>query len=286
MPNAAPKTQQTPAGRTVWHHVGRVFLNPTTGKFVYVGYLVHIDPINGSLFNGSPSESTAYFTFSTDLAQLTPLPNNNDVALDLVSAGTFSVYYNATPAADWSNPASFSSGKLIATFHRKESLFADRAVAFHSLSETLMWSSDFEFDGQTYNFNRIAPNGITFAQFFSTAPQAGTADYPVTFQARALCLRSVLRRSRGSSNRIWPNAGRVLDGSKSSARSREVVMAHIGVFTATALGHMYPSSTLALELKKRGHRVTFFAILDALDFYELLVWTWLSSGARPIRSAV
>lgn len=47
-------------------------------------------------------------------------------------------------------------------------------------------------------------------------------------------------------------------------------MAHIGVFTATALGHMYPSSTLALELKKRGHRVTFFAILGALDFYESL----------------
>jgi hypothetical protein len=44
-----------------------------------------------------------------------------------------------------------------------------------------MWSSNFEFGGQTYNFNRIAPNGITFTQFLSAAPQAGTADYPVTF---------------------------------------------------------------------------------------------------------
>jgi hypothetical protein len=182
MPNTAQKTQQTPTGRTVWHHVGRVFLNPTTGKFVYVGYLVHIDPINSSLFDGSPSESTAYFTFSTDLAQLTPLPNNNDVSLDLVSAGTFSVYYNATPGAEWSDPASFSRGKLIATFHRKESLFVQLApVSFHSLSETLAWSSNFEFGGHAYNFNRIAPNGITFAQFLSGAPQAGTADYPVTF---------------------------------------------------------------------------------------------------------
>jgi hypothetical protein len=164
---------------------GRVFLNPNTGQFVYVGYLVGIDPINSSLFDGPPSEKTAYFTFSTGVAtpaQLTPLPNNNDVALDLVSAGSFNVYYNATPAADWSDPASFSSGKLIATFHRKESLFAlTPSVSFHSLSETLMWSSSFKFGGQTYNFNRITPNGITFAQFFSTAPQAGTADYPVTF---------------------------------------------------------------------------------------------------------
>lgn len=149
-------------------------MNPNTGQFVYVGYLVNTDAINGSLFNGSPSDSTAHFTFSTDVAQLTPLPNNNDVALDLVSAGTFSVYYNATPGSDWSNPASFSSGKRIATFHRKESLFSQLGSAsFHSLSETLMWSANFDFGGQTYNFNRIAPNGITFAQFFSTAPHAG-----------------------------------------------------------------------------------------------------------------
>jgi hypothetical protein len=182
MPNTALKTQQTPTGRIVWQHVGRIFVNPTTGQFVYVGYLVHIDPIDGSLFNGSPSESTAHFTFSTDLGQLTPLPNNNDAVLDLVSAGTFSVYYNTTPGADWSDPASFSRGKRIATFHRKESLFQTvGTVALHSVSETLMWSSNLEFGGQSYNFNRMAPNGITFAQFLSAAPQAGTADYPVTF---------------------------------------------------------------------------------------------------------
>jgi hypothetical protein len=180
--NAASKTQQTQSGEIVWHHVGRVYLNPTNGQFVYTGYLVHIDGIDTSLFNGAPSESTAYFTFSTGVAQLTPLPNNGDVSLDLVSDGTFNVYYNATPGADWSNPASFSSGKLIAAFHRKESVYAlFGPVSFHSLSETLMSSRSFVFNGPTYNFNRIAPNGITFAQFFSTAPQAGTADYPVAF---------------------------------------------------------------------------------------------------------
>ena len=181
MPATASKTQQTPSGRTVWHHVGRLFLNPNTGKFIWAGYLVHIDPIDASLFDGSPSETTAYFTFSTDVAQLTPLPNNNDVVLDLVSAGTFNVYYNATPAADWNNPASFSSGKLIARFNRKESLAQLSPIAFHDLSETLTWSSNFEFGGQTFNFNRISPNGITFTQFLSTAQQAGTMDYPWTF---------------------------------------------------------------------------------------------------------
>jgi zeaxanthin glucosyltransferase len=47
----------------------------------------------------------------------------------------------------------------------------------------------------------------------------------------------------------------------------ERCLAHIGVLAAPAQGHMYPSSTLALELKKRGHRITFFVIPDAADFY-------------------
>lgn len=181
-PDTAWKSQQTPTGRIVWQHVGRVYVNPTNGQFVYAGYLVHIDAIDSSLFNGSPSESSAYFTFSTGIAQLTPIQTNGDVALDLVSAGTFSVYYNEKPSANWDNPASFSSGKLIATFHRKESLFPQIGpVSFHALSETLLSSSGFEFDGQTYNLDRIAPYGITFAQFFSTTPQTGTTDYPAAF---------------------------------------------------------------------------------------------------------
>ncbi|HEX8895929.1 MAG TPA: hypothetical protein VF783_21585, partial [Terriglobales bacterium] len=104
-----------PAAEVVWQHVGRVYLNPNTGEAVWAGYIVHINGINSSLFNGSPSEATAYFTFSTDVLSLTPMPNNGDMTLSLVSAGTFNVYYNNSPSGDWSNPASFTSGQLIAT---------------------------------------------------------------------------------------------------------------------------------------------------------------------------
>jgi hypothetical protein len=188
-PDAGWKAQEIPAGRVVWTHVGRVFLNPSNGQFEFVGYLAHIDGIDSSLFNGAPSESTAHFTFSTDVGQLTPLPNDNDVSLNLVSAGTFKVYYNAKPDGDWSNPASFSSGKLIATFHRKESLFPMFGpIAFHSLSETLMSSRSFEFDGQEWNFKRIAPHGITFSQFFSTSPRTGIAGFPLTFSGAGAVL--------------------------------------------------------------------------------------------------
>jgi hypothetical protein len=119
---------------------------------------------------------------TTDVLQLTPVPSDGDIALSLVSAGTFNVYYNATPDGDWSDPATFSSGTLIATFSRKESLFPEIGpIGFHALSESLLSSRSFIFDDRALDFNRIAPNGITFSQFFSTSPLTGTASYPVAF---------------------------------------------------------------------------------------------------------
>jgi hypothetical protein len=177
--------EKIPAAQTVWQHVGRIYLNPSTGKAVYAGYVVHLNGISTSLFNGSPSEATAYFTFSTDVLSLTPMPSNGDLALYLVSEGTFNVYYNPSPNGDWKNPASFSSGELIATFARQQSLFPDfTTIGVHSLSETLESSQTFTFDGQTFNFKRMVPNGITFASFFSTTPlTTGLTDYPVAFAA-------------------------------------------------------------------------------------------------------
>lgn len=96
----AAQVGTTPANHVVWQHVGRIYLNPSTGQAIYAGYLVHINGITTSLFSGAPGEGTAYFTFRTDVLQLTPLPNNGDISLDLVSAGTFNVYYNPSPNGD------------------------------------------------------------------------------------------------------------------------------------------------------------------------------------------
>ena len=197
-----------PAAEVVWQHVGRIYLNPNTGKAIYTGYVVHLNGIESPLFNGAPSESTAYFTFSTDILQLTPMSNDGDMVLSLVSAGTFSVYYNATPHGDWSDPATFSSGERIATFSRKESLFPEIGpIGFHALSESLLWSQSFTFDDQTLNFNRIVPNGITFSQFFSTTPLIGTTSYPVAFAGTGSTIAvggplSALPIKRGSSSPV------------------------------------------------------------------------------------
>jgi hypothetical protein len=177
--------EEIPAAQTVWQHVGRIYVNPSTGKAIYAGYVVHLSGISASLFDGSPSEATAYFTFSTDIISLTPIPSNGDLTLYLVSAGTFNVYYNASPHGDWSDPRTFSSGQLIATFARHQSLFPEfKTVGVHALSETLQSSETFTFNGQALNFKNMVPHGITFASFFSTtALKTKLADYPVAYAA-------------------------------------------------------------------------------------------------------
>ena len=115
---ASEAQEEVPTARTVWQYVGRIYVNLSTGKAVYAGYVVHLNGISASLFNGAPSEATAFFTFSTDVLSLTSMPSNGDLALYLVSPGTFNVYYNPSPDGDWSNPSTFSSGQLFATFTR------------------------------------------------------------------------------------------------------------------------------------------------------------------------
>ena len=74
---------------------------------------------------------------------------------------------------------------MIAIFTRDESLLPQIGpIGFHSLSEVLTLSWKFTFNGQKFNFNNIAPNRITFAQFFSNTPlTSGVAAYPIAFAA-------------------------------------------------------------------------------------------------------
>ena len=47
-------------------------------------------------------------------------------------------------------------------------------------------------------------------------------------------------------------------------------MARIGFLSVNAKGHMYPMSSLALQLQRRGHEVTFFCVADAEGFFRKL----------------
>jgi hypothetical protein len=103
------EAQQIPAAAVACYFVGRAFLN-ASGQGQVVGYFTDINGIGASdsLFNGTPSEQTAFFTFRSNVFSLTPLLNG-DIGLDLTSAGTFNIYHNPNPNGDWSKPDTFSA---------------------------------------------------------------------------------------------------------------------------------------------------------------------------------
>jgi hypothetical protein len=186
MPISSVRSQEgpkTPASRVVWHHVARALLNPSTGTGLVIGYLSQIDGVTASVFSGTPSEATAFFTFRTDSFSLTPIANNGDIQLTLLSRGTLNVYFNPSPANDWSQPDSFSSGQLIATFSRAESmLIAFGPLQTDTASFELESSQDFTFSGQKRNFKALDCHGVTLTNTTSnTFFPSGIANLPVAF---------------------------------------------------------------------------------------------------------
>jgi len=186
MPGSSVRSQEgpkTPASRVVWHHVARALLNPSTGTGLVIGYLSQIDGVTTSIFSGAPSEATAFFTFRTDTFSLTPIANNGNIQLTLLSPGTLNVYFNPSPANDWSQPDSFSNGQLIATFSRAETmLISSGPLQTDTASFELESSQDFTFNSQKRNFKALDPHGVTLTNITSnTFIITGIANLPVAF---------------------------------------------------------------------------------------------------------
>ena len=135
----------------------------------------------------------------------TPLPLNGDIGLDLVSAGTFNIYYNPKPDGDWSSPNTFSGdqpfpGHPIAQFTRPESLVVQvlqsdvanpppfESIAQHVLTETLVSSQSFTFNGHRYDFRILLPSGVTLNQPASNTGVPGVTNFPVGFAYAGNCL--------------------------------------------------------------------------------------------------
>jgi len=181
---APPEAEAAGAGGLATNFVGRFYFNPDTLQGFVVGYLPDIVGIAGPLFNGPPSEGTAYFTYRSNVFQFTVLPTNGDLQLFLLSAGTYAIYYNAQPMGDWGHPDTFSSGQPIARFKRPEGLVLEFTDFFnHVIGEDLVSAQPFIFHGHNYDFRSIAPGGLTLFNTVSTMPLPGNgiSGFPVTF---------------------------------------------------------------------------------------------------------
>jgi len=200
---SSAEAKPIPSSAVACSLVGRAHLNlkpDSTGQAQDFGYFTGITGIAGSLFNGAPSESTAFFTYRTDVLSITPVRSNGDIALVLGSAGTFDIYYNSSPSGDWSNPDRFSSGQLVARFARPEFLVLQilqsdwtNPPPFESITDVaatlaLAKSQSFTFKGHKYDFRAIVPGGITVNEFASNTGVPGITGFPIAQALAGHCV--------------------------------------------------------------------------------------------------
>src|SRR5690242_3966022 len=110
--DSAARHASSQVGEVAWHLVGRGNFNPS-GSGQTFGYFTHIATMSGPLFDGAPSEKTAFLTYRSSVFSIQPLPTNGDLGAIVLEPGTFSIYFTSNPNHDWSNPDSFSSGQLV-----------------------------------------------------------------------------------------------------------------------------------------------------------------------------
>ena len=173
VPVSPPYPAPTNNSEIAWFWTGRTGYNPANGQFLQFGYMTILNGSNSGIFNGTPGEGTAYFTFRYSVFQAIALPGVIDQNFFLTYPSTVNIYYNANPSGNWNNPDSFSSGQLVATYTRPESQIEQIYVSqFHEFSASLVSSTPFTFQGQTIDFGQIAP-GVTIGDYLGFIPTVG-----------------------------------------------------------------------------------------------------------------
>jgi hypothetical protein len=171
--------KRVPAGGIVWNYVARVYFNPNNGTGQVAGYFTYLPGVDG-LFAGSPSEATARFTFRSDTLQLQPVPAEGALSVILANAGEWRIYFNPTPAGNWSDLDSFSRGQVAAVLtHGAKELISTGISGTSMFSGDVLESHDFVLNGQKLNLGRIFPDGFTVFSTISNIPVGGTSDFPV-----------------------------------------------------------------------------------------------------------
>jgi hypothetical protein len=170
------------AGQVAYHYVGRVTLDLSKGTATILAYVTHLEgvPPATPLFNGNPSESTAFFTIRAD-ATFQFLAPNGDVSPVLTNPGPIRMYFTRNPAHNWASADTFSSGQLIATFARQqEQLATIGLIATNTASAGLISSTKFQFGGQNFDIGQLIPRGVTNVTTGSNMP-VSTSQTTATF---------------------------------------------------------------------------------------------------------
>lgn len=140
-------------GQILYEFVGQG-INLTATKSAQVGYFTDIQGLDG-LFAGAPeNEATALFTFYRDTTTVNVRANGP--VLIVSRAGINTLYLNATPGADFSNPDSFRAGAAIQTSVFRQQAIIDTISQTFSIvdQDTITSTSVFSLNGGKYQIGK------------------------------------------------------------------------------------------------------------------------------------
>ena len=181
---------QKDAGGIPYHYVGRVKLNFLDSTGVVYGYITALSGVKtfAPLFNGAPSEATAYLTFRADI-KFQPLPGNGPLGPGqfaanpiMVEAGTWSIYVTHNPAHQWDDPDTFSNGQTVAVLDRAlEQFSVYPTFSINAGAAVVESSTPFTLGGRTINLRDLMPRGVVNITSGSPIPLAGSTQVSPIF---------------------------------------------------------------------------------------------------------
>ncbi|MCY1014868.1 hypothetical protein [Pyxidicoccus sp. MSG2] len=161
------------AASVAWYVTGRFYVSSDGKTEQDLGYFLHLEGLQGPLFTDmkNMSEATARLTFRSEPFTAAKVTNGS-LSLSMDVVGDFSLYLKDAKhvGASFEHPDSFSDGKRIATFRRASVVaggaFAGmpathRALSLNVFTARLVWSTEFDFEGQRYDLRQLLPHGIT-----------------------------------------------------------------------------------------------------------------------------
>jgi hypothetical protein len=170
-PEQASAQQKLPNGSIAAQVVGRIKVQSDFSIRMY-GYFTSMEGISGPIFNGSPSENTAMFTFAADTTSAAIIKNGDLVhGIDNPTNGsytTLSVYYSPAPAnRDFSNPDDFTrAAQLVAQYRsRSGAMSLLQGGSFQASAGLSLVATNFFFaNGQSLTLGNAA-NGLSLTLF-------------------------------------------------------------------------------------------------------------------------
>jgi hypothetical protein len=145
-------------GQLLYEIIGQV-INSTPTTSTQFGYYTYIKGID-ALFAGAPeNETTAWFTFHRETTNLRVTVNG---PLRIISReGTTTVYLNAAPAGDFTNPDSFRAGAPVQRSTLRQQVIVDTVTQSFTVvnEDTITSTSLFSINGRT---NQIGKAGDVF----------------------------------------------------------------------------------------------------------------------------